>query len=487
MHGIRGSRTIPNQALDILLHCQHSTTNDSLDCTGNMRLASVDAIARSNALTSLVEEWGFANVVDGVRAVQSDLRQHQLNAASDLSLSEYATRVCTWLRENRHLGFQPVFNLTGTILHTNLGRAVLDKDLLLRAIETTTRPVNLEFDLRKGVRGDREGVVRERLIRLTGAQSATVVNNNAAAVLIVLNTFASNREVLVSRGELIEIGGSFRLPEIMSRAGCQLIEVGTTNRTRIADYVNAISEKSALLMKAHPSNFHIQGYTECATEKQLAELSQQTGIPFVLDLGSGALVDLEKLHLPKEPLPADSLSNGTDLVTFSGDKLMGGPQAGIIVGRADLIERIDSNPLKRALRMDKLSLALLDETLKAYEDPTTMHRHVKLLRDLTLSHKELQHRARSVDKVLKSIASTLTFEIVESHSVIGSGSQPTTRLPSLAVAVSHTQESELRTFEQLLRDLKPAVIGRRSKSRLLFDMRGAEPLDDLLETLGHLN
>lgn len=452
-----------------------------------MRLASVDSIARSSDLESLVENWGFGNVVDGIREIQGALRDDHASEISDLTSSEYATQVSTWLRENRSQGYQSVFNLTGTILHTNLGRAILDENLVQRAIEAAIRPVTLEFDLADGLRGEREGVICQRLVRMTGAESATVVNNNAAAVLIVLNTFSNHREVLVSRGELIEIGGSFRLPEIMARAGCTLVEVGTTNRTRIDDYAKAISERTSLLMKVHPSNFHIQGYTECATEQQLADLSKQTGIPFVLDLGSGALIDLNKLHLPREPLPGDSIGYGTDLVTFSGDKLMGGPQAGIIVGRAELIERINSNPLKRALRLDKVTLAILDETLKAYEDPTTMHHHVKLLRDLTLSRKQMQHRARSVVDALKAVDGDLTIEIADSDSVIGSGSQPTTQLPTLAVSIQHTSEAKLRKFEQRLRSLQPAVIGRRSKSKLLLDMRGAEPLDELISTLGQLS
>lgn len=452
-----------------------------------MRLASVDSIARSSDLESLVENWGFGNVVDGIREIQGSLRKEKANEAPDLTATEYAGHVGIWLRENRSQGYQPVFNLTGTILHTNLGRAVLDENLVKRAVKAATRPITLEFDLNDGQRGEREGVICDRLVRLTGAESATVVNNNAAAVLIVLNTFANHREVLVSRGELIEIGGSFRLPEIMARAGCTLVEVGTTNRTRVDDYAKAICERTALMMKVHPSNFHIQGFTECATEQQLADLSKQTGIPFVLDLGSGALIDLNKLHLPREPLPGDSLSDGTDLVTFSGDKLMGGPQSGIIVGRAEFIQKINANPLKRALRLDKVALAILDETLKAYEDPTTMHLHVKLLRDLTLSRKQMHHRARSVVGALRAADGDLTVEVADSNSVIGSGSQPTTRLPTVAVSIEHTSEAKLRRFEQRLRGLRPAVIGRRSKSKLLLDMRGAEPLDELIATLGQLS
>ena len=447
-----------------------------------LRLASVDRIVRSDNFAALVENWGFASVVEAVRATQEKLREDRTRS-SDLDLEQYAAQVCRWLEMHRHHGYQSVFNLTGTILHTNLGRAALDEKLVQRAVHAATRPVTLEFDLGDGRRGDREGVIRERLIGLTGSDSATVVNNNAAAVLIVLNTLAYDREVLVSRGELIEIGGSFRLPEIMSRAGCRLVEVGTTNRTRIEDYAEAITEHTALLLKVHPSNFSIKGFTECATESQLSELSRDSGIPFVLDLGSGAIIDLQSLSIPREPLPGDSLKNGADLVTFSGDKLLGGPQAGIIVGESQYIDQINSNPLKRALRMDKVSLALLDQTLKAYEDPATMHQSIKLVRDLTISQKHLRHRANSVVKVLQTITDELNMEVISSESVIGSGSQPDSRLPSLAVALSHVNESALHAFEKKLRKLKPAIIGRRHKSQLLLDMRGAEPLDEFLTTL----
>ena len=450
------------------------------------KLDSVDRIVRSDSMKPIVDTWGFGNAVDAVRAIQEGVRADEQSVALPSNKEEYAGLATSWLNSNRNSGYRSVFNLTGTILHTNLGRAVLNEDLLNRAIKTVGKPVTVEYDLTSGKRGEREGVIRERLIRLTGAESAAVVNNNAAAVLIVLNTFAMGRDVLVSRGELIEIGGSFRLPEILSRAGCNLVEVGTTNRTRVADYANAITEETALLLKVHPSNYSIQGFTESASERELAELSRHKSIPFVLDLGSGALVDLQKLGIPREPMPQDSIENGVDLVTFSGDKLLGGPQAGVIVGNSDYIERINKNPLKRALRMDKVSLAILEETLKAYEDGTTLHQNIQLLKDLTLSSKQLMHRARRVAELLKDKLPDATVETTETQSVLGSGAQPDTRLPSVAVSITHESESALGEVERRLRALSPPVLGRRSKSRILLDMRGAQPLDELVDSLRQL-
>ncbi len=449
-------------------------------------LDSVDRIVRSEPMIPIVDRWGFGNAVDAIRATQEIVRKAEQSFAQPSSNEEYAALATSWLNSNRNSGYRPVFNLTGTILHTNLGRAVLNAELLNRAIETVGKPVTLEYDLNSGKRGEREGVIRERLVRLTKAESAAVVNNNAAAVLIVLNTFALGRDVLVSRGELIEIGGSFRLPEILTRAGCNLVEVGTTNRTRVADYANAITDETALLLKVHPSNYSIQGFTESASEKQLVELSRERSIPFVLDLGSGALVDLQKLGIPREPLPQDSIENGVDLVTFSGDKLMGGPQAGIIVGKAEYIKRLNTNPLKRALRLDKVSLAILDETLKKYEDGTTVQNNIQLLKDLTVSTKQLEHRARLVAELLRNALSNAKVEVTETHSVIGSGAQPDTRLSSIAISITHESERVLGEIEKRLRSLSPPVLGRRSKSRILLDMRGAQPLDELVDTLQQL-
>lgn len=449
-------------------------------------LLSVDRIARSDEFKPIVKRWGFSAVTQAIRQIQQNIRTSDCEA-NRLTLNDYRQRVLSLLRSEQHPGYHPVFNLTGTILHTNLGRAVLDPTLVARASRLATQPMTLEFDLASGRRGEREAVIRERLKILTGAESAVVVNNNAAAVLLVLNTLALNQGVIVSRGELIEIGGSFRLPEIMARAGCKLVEVGTTNRTRIQDYENALTNDTGILLKVHPSNYSISGFTESATEREIIALAKEREVPSVLDLGSGALIDLERFELPHEPKPSTAIKHGWNIVMFSGDKLLGGPQAGIIVGSRALCDQIAANPMKRALRLDKLALGLLDETLKAYEDPQTLTQHIKLFRDLSVSTKILQHRAHVVQQQLLDTLPDYTISIQPTESQLGSGAQPATTLPSVSVSIKHTKESALGLLEAKLRALDPAILGRRHKGQLVLDMRGADPLEDIELTLSQLS
>lgn len=424
-------------------------------------------------------------MTEAVREIQERLRNNEF-AQRNITGTEYRDLAVCWLREHRQHGYQPVFNLTGTLVHTNLGRATLDRQLVEKAVHTATRPVSLEYDLNRGERGDREAVVSDRLRHLTGAESAVIVNNNAAAVWITLNTLAYNKKVVVSRGELIEIGGSFRLPELMARSECKLVEVGTTNRTWFKDYENSITAETALLLKVHPSNYSIRGFTHSVSELELIELAQRKGIPLILDLGSGALTDLQRFGLPAEPQPNYFIEAGVDLITFSGDKLLGGPQAGIIVGKQKLCDQINSNPLKRALRMSKFSLALLDETLKAYEEPDNVHKNVQLIRDLTVAPRQLQHRASQVLAVLEKKLSGFEVQICSSEAQLGSGSQPDTTIPTIALAITHPKQSFLIKLEQRLRELTPPVLGRISKKQILLDMRGADPLDELLTALDAL-
>ena len=342
-----------------------------------------------------------------------------------------------------------------------------------------------KYDLGSGRRGDRERIVAHRLRLLTGAEHATVVNNNAAAVLLVLNTLAFRRTVPVSRGELIEIGGSFRLPDVMHRAGCELREVGTTNRTHPADYENAIDEHTALLLKAHTSNYRVEGFASEVALREMAAIAHRHDLPAYMDAGSGALIDLRRFGLPREPLPAELLAAGADLVSFSGDKLLGGVQAGIVVGRHDLIEQINANPLKRALRLDKVALALLDATLKAYEDESTLAEKIPLLATLALPMAELDRRATLVAQALGDV-SDASVAIEPAESQLGSGALPGESIPSRAVAVALPNDRRLREFESALRRLRPAVVGRVSGNRLWLDMRGAEPIDELVETLRQL-
>lgn len=449
------------------------------------RLSSIDKLVRTPELVTLISDWGRLAVTEALREIQQELRSVDLKS-QDLSLLEYRDRASSWLRRHREQGYQRVFNLTGVLVHTNLGRATIDPDLVQRTVLTATWPTTLEYDLKRGKRGDREAVIRERLCYLTGAESAVVVNNNAAAVWITLNTLAYNREVIVSRGELIEIGGSFRLPELMLRSETKLVEVGTTNRTWLKDYERALTPESALLLKVHPSNYSIQGFVQSVSESELLKLARREDIPLVLDLGSGALTDLRRFGLPEEPQPKSLIDLGVDLITFSGDKLLGGPQAGIIVGKQQLCEQINSNPLKRALRMDKLSLALLNETLKAYEDPENLHKSVRLIQELNLAPRQLKHRAKQVSVVLKEQLPDFEVQIEPSESLLGSGTQPTTTVPTIAVTLAHKKQSKLINLEQTLRELSPPVIGRISKERIVLDMRGADPLDELLSSLTSL-
>ena len=447
------------------------------------RLPSVDQVLTHDATQVVARQWGLATTKEAVRAVQAKLR-----AAGDIpdwsaEPGGYANALTRWLDAEVGHGYETVFNLTGTIIHTNLGRALLSPETMAATIAKATRPTTLEYDLAKGGRGERERIIRHRLKLLTGAEAATVVNNNAAAVLLVLNTLALGREVAVSRGELIEIGGSFRLPEIMQRAGCKLAEVGTTNRTHPRDF-EAATATAALLLKVHPSNYHVEGFTREVTANQLAAIGKQHEIPTCVDLGSGALIDLTRLGLPEEPTVRATLATGVDLVTFSGDKLLGGVQAGLIVGKKDLVEALDRNPLKRALRLDKLALALLDETLKAYEDPTTLPQRIPLLRTLTTSVAELERRGEAVVECLKALPNTHAI-LEKTEAQIGSGALPDRLLPSRAVRVQHKGEPA-DTLAAAMRQLSPPVIARVANDSVWLNMHGAEPLDELLQALAEL-
>ena len=407
-----------------------------------------------------------------------------------------AARVAARLDARAQTSLRPVLNLTGTLLHTNLGRATLAREEVDAIAAVAQSEATVEYDLATGRRGERDAPVADRLCDLTGAEAACVVNNNAAALMLVLNTLSLRKEVVVSRGELIEIGGSFRLPEIMARAGCKLVEVGTTNRTHLADYEAAIGPRTALILRVHPSNFEITGFTAAVPEAELAALAHIHGLPLATDLGSGALVDLAAYGLPHEPLVRESLDHGADLVTFSGDKLMGGPQAGLIAGRAEFVKKLARNPMKRALRCDKLTLAGLDATLRLYDDPERLGMRLPVLRRLSRPLGELDALGGAIEGPLGSaLAGAASVEVAASRCQIGSGAQPGARIESRALVLrpeggrNGGRKAQGRAVEALaaaFRALPLPVVGRIEDGALWLDLRGLDTAERLLDQLDGL-
>ncbi|MGH7916546.1 MAG: L-seryl-tRNA(Sec) selenium transferase [Candidatus Binataceae bacterium] len=367
-----------------------------------------------------------------------------------------------------------VVNATGVVLHTNLGRAILAESAVAAVVSAARGAVNLEYDLSSGGRGDRDELVEAELCALTGAEAATVVNNNAAAVLLALNSLAEHREVIVSRGELIEIGGSFRIPDVMAKSGARLREVGTTNRTHPHDYANAIGAETALLLKVHPSNYRVVGFTAAVGLNELAALARTHNLDVMEDLGAGALADMSAWGLPREPLVGESVAAGAGVVTFSGDKLLGGPQAGIAVGRRTLIDKMKRNPLKRALRCDKLTLAALEATLRLYLRSPDLAGELPTLRMLRRQPAELETVAARAREILSArLGAEFEIDIVESTSQIGSGALPTERLMTRALRITHPRLGA-DAIAALFRRARPPVIGRVDEDAFQLDMRTIE-------------
>jgi L-seryl-tRNA(Ser) seleniumtransferase len=429
------------------------------------RPPSIDRMASWPALEPLISGAGRPLVIEALRAWAAAKR-----GAVDVADEAACARWC----EARLAGLlQPsqrrVFNLTGTVLHTNLGRALLAEEAIEAAVEAMREPTTLEYDLSGGGRGERDQHIAPWLTRLTGAEAATAVNNNAAAVLLTLSALAAGREVIVSRGELIEIGGAFRIPDIMARAGCRLVEVGTTNRTHLKDYAAAIGPDTAAIMKVHPSNYAIEGFTKSVPAAELVPLARDKGVPLIEDLGSGTLVDLETWGLPHEPTAREAIEAGVDLVTFSGDKLLGGPQAGLVVGRSHLVELIARNPMKRALRLDKVRLAALEATLRLYADPARLAERLPTIRALSRPPSEIRALAeRLLPPFARALGGEAHVAIEPVRGQIGSGALPVDLLPSFALAV-YTER--LDRLADAFRRLPIPVIGRISAEVLLFDLR----------------
>ena len=378
-----------------------------------------------------------------------------------------------------------MFNLTGTVLHTNLGRAIQAESVVEAVASAMRAPVTLEYDLDDAGRGHRDRAIADLLCQITGAEDACIVNNNAAAVLLMLAATASGREVVVSRGELVEIGGAFRIPDVMRQAGCQLHEVGTTNRTHAKDYRQAVNDNTALLMKVHTSNYSIEGFTKAVDEAELAAIGRELDIPVVADLGSGSLVDLSQYGLPKEPMPQEMIAAGVSLVSFSGDKLLGGPQAGIIVGKRALISRLQSHPLKRALRADKMTLAALEATLRLYQHPEALREKLPTLRLLTRPAEEIRRLAERLQPDLAAHYADFAVSVAACQSQIGSGSLPVDRLPSAALTFTphDGRGSRLEALAARWRALPCPVIGRIYDGRLWLDLRCLENETRFMEML----
>jgi L-seryl-tRNA(Ser) seleniumtransferase len=446
------------------------------------KIPSVDKVVGDPLFSVIYDGFSHPRVTDAVRTLFEETRKTILEGKQPgwdfESMEAIRERVWERLTEEDKPSLKKVINCTGIVLHTNLGRAILPESAVEAVRAAAASFVNLEFEMGSGERGHRDDHVEPLLMRLTGAEAATVLNNNAGALVILLNTLCEGREAIVARGEFIEIGGTFRLPEIMKKSGCKIVEVGTTNRTRVRDYESAITPETGLILKVHTSNYRIVGFTEEASLKELVDLGRKHNVPVAEDLGSGALVDLSQFGLPKEPVVSESVGTGVDLVCFSGDKLLGGPQAGMIVGNRAWVERIRKNPLKRILRLDKLTLAALEATLKLYLHPEKIQETIPSFRYLTRPLSEIEETAKTLVWLLgKQFSEEAEIRMEDGFSQAGGGSLPEENLPTWVVTVRHKRLSPNEVSDRF-RANDPPIVGRVYQDAFRLDVRCLDQPED---------
>lgn len=434
------------------------------------KIPKIDEILKQPSIEAA--DCSHSILMESIRETLDNLRQSILggNDSVSLEMADICAEVLELVTQKNTMHLRPVINATGIILHTNLGRAKLS-DRAVEAIQNIAQDYNnLEYNLEKGARGSRYDHVDKLICKITGAEAAMAVNNNAAAVMLILSTMAKGHEVVVSRGELVEIGGAFRVPDIMAQSGGTLVEVGTTNKTHYSDYVNAITEETGALLKVHTSNFKIMGFFEEVTLEEMVEIGHSRNLPVIYDMGSGSLVRLENYGIQDEPNVLDLMKTGVDILSFSGDKLLGGPQAGIIIGKKEWIDKMKKNPLTRAFRIDKFTLAALEATLRDYLDTDVALKSIPTLQMMTATLEDLKPKGQKLFDLLNNEPEGYTVELTEDFGQIGGGSVPTQMIPSVVIALKTTKIS-LDKLEEELRKVSLPIIARISKERMLFDVR----------------
>lgn len=427
----------------------------------------------NKALQNVPRKLVLNSIREELDLFREEIRENRLNEDETIRRNEQIIdKILCRIDKKNSYALRRVINGTGIVIHTNIGRSLISKEVMENVVEIATNYSNLEYDITTGERGSRYSHLKGIITEITGAEDAMVVNNNAAAVMLVLSTLAKGREVIVSRGELIEIGGSFRIPDVMEESGATLKAVGTTNKTHLEDYENAINENTAGLLKVHTSNYRILGFTSSVSSEELYPLKVKYNLPLIEDLGSGVLIDLSKYGLEYEPTVQDSINKGVDIVTFSGDKLLGGPQAGIIVGKKEYIDRMKKNPLTRAFRVDKFTISALEATFRLYLDEKDAVEKIPTLRMLSMGVVELEKRAKELfDKIVKSVDNEISnMEIVDSFSEVGGGSLPLERIPTKCIRISFN-EYGIADFERALREFRIPIIARVYKNSLYLDLR----------------